>query len=356
MLIALCRRVLVVPTTLSLAAAAQAQMRLPNVLDDGMVLQRDGTATLWGRGQPGATIKIEPSWAAAPVEAAVAPSGDWRAAVPTPGAGGPFTIKLSGDGERVLSDVWIGEVWFCSGQSNMEWPVKNWPEGGPGVPGAEEEIAAANFPQIRLFDVPNRVSNYERSDVQGEWKVCSPETAGEFSATAYYFGRKLHQELGVPIGLVTADWGGTPAEAWTDAGALAPFEPFASALEYVRLSVDPNKRFEYARTHGADWWTAADTRGPRRVANGWTATGFDASSWKSVELPSDMAGDLASFDGFVYFRTEVTVPPEWSGKGARLAESSGDAETAERRGAVHLRTARTTSAAATIRMRCRATP
>ncbi|MCC7014051.1 MAG: DUF1080 domain-containing protein [Planctomycetes bacterium] len=303
---------------LASSSPALAQIRLPSIVDDGMVLQRKTNATLWGRGQPGATLQIAPSWGAPVVQTTVGAGGEWRASVATPEAGGPHEIRISGDGERVLRDVWIGEVWLCSGQSNMEWAVKNWPAAAPGVPGAAEEIAAANFPQIRVFDVPNRVSNYERKDVQGQWKVCSPQTVGDFSGTAYYFGRMLHRELGVPIGLVTSDWGGTPVQAWTSAQTLAGFPEFAAELDYLRISVDPNLRHEYARSHGSGWWNEADRRGPRPVASGWTATGFDDASWKSFDLPASFAGELGSFDGFVYFRTELDLPAEWAGKGATL--------------------------------------
>jgi sialate O-acetylesterase len=300
------------------APIAAAQLRLPAVLDDGMVLQRNTEATLWGRAQPGARLSIEASWSAKPLAVVVPPSGDWRARLATPDAGGPHTLRISGDGERILRDVWSGEVWLCSGQSNMEWHVSDLPPAKPGVPGPDEEIAAANYPQIRLFDVPNRISNHERRDVQGQWVTCSPATAGRFSATAYFFARKIHLELGVPVGLVTADWGGTPAQAWTSAVSLAEFEEYAAALEALRISIDPNLRYEQARTRGAGWWDEADRRSARPVARDWNQTGFDASAWSMCELPGSMGGDLARFDGFVYFRTELEIPDAWAGKGATL--------------------------------------
>jgi sialate O-acetylesterase len=301
----------------ALAPIGWAQIRLPSVLGDGMVLQRESEVVLWGRAAPGAEIRIAPSWTAESSGATADAKGGWRATVQTPAAGGPFEIRFTGDGERVLRDVWSGEVWLCSGQSNMEWHVADLPAARRGVPGPDEEVAKASFPGIRLFDVPNRLSNHELRDAAGEWRTCSPATAGGFSATAYFFGRALHQELGVPIGLITADWGGTPVRSWISAEALRAFPEVADELEYVLLSVDPNRRHEYARSHGSDWWSLADERGGESDPR-WSSSGFDDASWKEIELPSLLGGDLARFDGFVSCRREVELPAEWAGKGATL--------------------------------------
>ncbi len=188
----------------------RAEVRLPAILGDGMVLQRESAASLWGRSAPGAEIRIAATWTGGSATARADERGEWRASVATPGAGGPYEIRFEGDGERTLRDVWIGEVWLCSGQSNMEWSLARFPDEAGAIDSAE-------FPRIRLFDVDNRLSNHELRDVRGTWRTCSPATAGAFSATAFHFGRKLHRELDVPIGLVTADWGGTPIRSWISA-------------------------------------------------------------------------------------------------------------------------------------------
>lgn len=304
---------------LALATSSAAQLQLNGLLGDHMVLQRDAEVVLSGKSTRNVTLRVELSWVSAPLTTAANSRGDWSINVRTPAAGGPHTIKFSGDGERTLSDIYTGEVWLCSGQSNMEWSVAQFPHEVFGEPAAEVEIASASWPQLRLFNAPNRLSTYPRRDVAGEWSVCSPGSVGDWSATAYYFGRMLHRELGVPVGLVTADWGGTPIESWMSPRALAPFAQFAPALDYLAVAADPNARMSYAREHGANWWDRVDGASLRRVAANWFQTGFDASSWGTMTLPADFAGDeLSRFDGFVYLRTVVDVPAQFAGKAATL--------------------------------------
>jgi sialate O-acetylesterase len=139
------------------------------------------------------------------------PSGRWKLIINTPAAGGPFNISLKGSNEIVLKNVLIGEVWLCSGQSNMEWSARN------GVNNADEEIKNADHPGIRLFNVYHSSSDNPQEHFTGEWVECTPQTMQDFSAIGYFFGRKINTELGVPVGIINASWGGTPAEAWMPA-------------------------------------------------------------------------------------------------------------------------------------------
>jgi len=303
----------------TLSVQARAELELSGVISDHMVLQRDAQVTLWGRATPGATISVVPSWSATATSGTADASGAWRLSVQTPGAGGPYTLNFTGDGERAVSDVYCGEVWLCSGQSNMEWSVADFREARFGEPGGAEENANANWPQIRLFNAPNRISTYPRRDVAGEWSVCEPGQIADWSATAYYFGRMLHKELGVPIGLVTSDWGGTPIQSWMSGQAAAQFPQFGPALDYLAVAADPNARVLYAREHGANWWDRVDAVSPRKIPANWAATDFAASDWPKTSVPATFAGeDLGAFDGFVYLRTTVDVPTEYAGKGATL--------------------------------------
>jgi len=303
----------------ALAGVAHADIKLATILGDGMVLQRESEVALWGTAKPGARIEVQPSWGGAASSATADDKGRWKVRVHTPAAGGPFEIAFRGDGEAALKDVLSGDVWLCSGQSNMEWPLGRPFKEPPGAPSNQDEIANANYPQMRLFTVAQRVSAFERDDVDGKWAVCSPQTVGDFSATGYFFGRKLIRELGVPIGLIASDWGGTPAESWTSAKSLRAFSEFGETLDYLAIASDPNEREKYAREHGEVWWDKLDQLGSPPIGAQWTSGTYDDSQWKKVELPASLTQDgLDAFDGIVYFRRVVEIPAEWEGAAATL--------------------------------------
>ncbi|MCL6267923.1 sialate O-acetylesterase [Flagellimonas myxillae] len=185
-----------------------AKIWTPTILSDNMVLQQQSTATIWGwTTATSETITITGSWNNEAVTAK-AHQGVWSAQLPTPIAGGPYTLTIKGHEEITFSNVMIGEVWIASGQSNMQWTPNM------GLDNAQEEIEQANFPKIRFFQVPQWKSTTPQDDSPGEWMSCSPETMQNFSSVAYFFGRKLHKGLSVPIGLISSNWGGTPVEVW----------------------------------------------------------------------------------------------------------------------------------------------
>ena len=191
-----------------------------SLFNDHMVVQRGRPLRAWGTAEDGERMRVSFRGREA---AAVASHGRWLAELPAPdlGPAGELTIQ-SAAGHYTVRDVLVGDVWVASGQSNMEMPVdvRVWPSRYDGVAKAKDEVAAADFPWIRLFFVP-RVASYEpREDTGGYWQVCSPKTVGGFSAAAYFFARKLHQELSLPIGLIDASWGATYIEPWTPAAAI----------------------------------------------------------------------------------------------------------------------------------------
>ena len=185
-----------------------ANISLPEIFSDNMVLQQKSEVPLWGWAKTGETVTIKADWLDKEIIVKVGSQGTWRTTIKTPAAGGPFNIRLKGYNEIILKNVLIGEVWLCSGQSNMEWSAQS------GINNGEEEIKNASFPEIRLFTVFQSTSLYPQDHLTGEWSVCTPETMPSFSIIAYLFGRRLHTELGVPVGLINTSWGGTPAEAW----------------------------------------------------------------------------------------------------------------------------------------------
>lgn len=216
-----------------LVSSVSAQIKLPAIFSDNMVLQQRANAPIWGWASPGEKIVVQGSWMnAKDVIIHADQSGKWIVKIKTPPAGGPYTITLQGDETITLKNVMVGEVWICSGQSNMEMPVKGWGAETP-IENSEEEIKKANYPQIRLFTVKREVAIQPKDDVIGEWSVANPHTVADFSATAYFFGRDLYESLNVPIGLIHSSWGGTIAEAWTSGSALRKLGDFDKDLDRI---------------------------------------------------------------------------------------------------------------------------
>ncbi len=203
----------------SCTKTSKAEVSLPNIFSDHMVLQRDAPIPVWGRSDPGASIKLK--LAQQTVTTQADEDGKWKAFLEPMPAGGPHTLTVNA---TTFSDVLVGEVWVAAGQSNMEWPLVR-------AKGAEVEIAAANHPNIRLITVPRLGSQQPQDNFEGAWSVCSPEAVADHSAIAYYFGRTLQGALDVPIGLIDTPWGGSSAEAWVPRDVLEQYSEFSPYLE-----------------------------------------------------------------------------------------------------------------------------
>ena len=208
-----------------------AEVRLPAILADHMVLQRNSTVRLWGWSAPSEQFTIQTSWDNHTYEVKADRNAKWETSIATPDAGGPFEIKISASNTITLSDILIGEVWICSGQSNMEWSSVN------GFDRAEEEVVDANYPKIRFFQIPKTTSSYPQENVNANWEICTPEAFRDFSAVAYFFGRTLQEELNIPIGLIQAAWGGTAAETWTPRSVIEE-EPLFGKWDEVLSKTD----------------------------------------------------------------------------------------------------------------------
>jgi len=198
------------------AANALANVYLPSVFQDHMVLQRNTAVTIWGFAHAGEDVTVTPSWSSEAVKVKTPANGHWSIVLKTPDAGGPYTIEFQGYNYIALKDVLIGEVWVCSGQSNMDMSV-NWGNFGPHVLNGKEEKNNANYPGIRIFRIPHFSAEAPQLNVPAEWKLCTPDVMANSSAVAYFFAREIHKKLGVPVGIVQAAWGGTPIEIWTPA-------------------------------------------------------------------------------------------------------------------------------------------
>lgn len=208
-------------TALLAATTAGAKVTLPKMFSDGMVMQRETNANLWGTAKGSATVSITTSWDGKTYSVKAGKDGKWKTSVPTPKAGGPYRITLSDGEETVLDNILIGELWLCSGQSNMEMPMKGFKN--QPVENAVEDILHSADSQLRLFTV-KRNSRFAPVDtVSGHWSEAAPASVREFSATAYHFGRELRRMLGVPVGLIVTSWGGSACEAWMKADWLKAF-------------------------------------------------------------------------------------------------------------------------------------
>lgn len=250
---------------LILAQNLSAKIWLPSILSDNMVLQQKSEANLWGwTNAIGETITIKVSWSETEFSTK-APQGVWSIVIPTPEAGGPYSISISGHENLELKNVMIGEVWLASGQSNMEWtPLM-------GLKNADKEIKMAQFPNIRFFNVTKKISETPQDVLFGSWESCSPETVKSFSSVAYFFGRRLHQDLNIPIGLINASWGGSNVETWIPKEVIsqkkhlinsidkippAPWWPKGPGLAYNAM-IHPFINFQLA---GAIWYQGESNR------------------------------------------------------------------------------------------------
>lgn len=297
---------------LGVATQTNAKITLAPVFSDHMVIQQKTTVAFWGKATPGKQVDLKVSWAASSFKTTADEKGNWKIKLPTPGYGGPYKITIS-DGTAIqLSDVLIGDVWICSGQSNMEMPLAGWGK----INNYQQEIKDAKYPKIRLLQVKQTANNQpleEASIANGGWKVCSPEHIPEFSATAYFFARSVYEKTGIPIGLINTSWGGTIAEAWTSGATLKNFPEFDQKIEKLKTVKNHS---DYER-EGKDWdkLVLEKDKGFKAGKFQWLDAAIDEADWKTMRIPGlweDTA--LPNFDGVVYFRKKVTIPASWKGQ------------------------------------------
>jgi len=270
------------------------------VFGDHMVIQRDKPNRIWGWTKPGAQVKVSMGQRTATTTADK--DGKWIAEFQPPKTGGPYEIKVVGLETKVLQDVLVGDVWICSGQSNMEFGLSNCSD-------AENEVRNANHPLIRLYTVGRQVGNEPQPIVQGTWKPCSPKTIvqegwGGFSGVGYFFGRKLQQDLNVPIGLIESAWGGTSGEAWTGEEALRPLKDFDATLD--RIQQDRATGRAAFGSYYEEWLDRKDIYSRPATAGENPAT--DDSAWKTVQAPGTFADMGLPERAVMWLRKEVTLP------------------------------------------------
>lgn len=272
-----------------------AAIRLPKIFSDNMVLQRNVPLKIWGWADKNASVSLV--FNGQTIKTKANGKGVWFVSLKPMTHGGPFEMKISDrTGSLLLTNILIGDVWLGSGQSNMEWVVKNSNH-------AKEEIAAGNYDKLRLFTVSKAMGYTAQEDVPGEpWQICSSNTVGDFSAVAYFFGRKLLKELDVPIGLINSSWGGTNIETWISWDIMS--------LEAQYRNVDL-KAYDQAAKESqirAEKYKLA-LKDDQGLKEKWYDVSYTPQAWKKMKIPQEWGDtELGKSDGIVWFRREFELP------------------------------------------------
>jgi sialate O-acetylesterase len=280
-----------------------------------MVLQRNKPINVWGWAKPGENVAV--SFNKQTKYTTAGRNGKWLVTLNAEKAGGPLTLTVKGTNTLYIQNILVGEVWLCGGQSNMEMPIAGWGK----INNFENEIKAANYPLIREFKVPFTISTTLKEDLTGgNWKICSPATAGEFSSTAYFFARKLYNELKVPIGLVNSSRGGTQSEAWTSVNGFEATPELRYIATEIRTGSVENilKKRNESIIKNLEKPQEGSTGPLGRSAN-WKNEDFDDNKWNLMKLPGVWEDQgFQVLDGIVWFRKTIDVSPGDAGKTAMV--------------------------------------
>ena len=317
------KRIIICTIILLAGLAAQAKVRLSPLFTDNMVFQQNTEASVWGYSAPGRTVTVKPSWNGKTYSCVVGSDGRWSVRIDTPaGSYEKYSLTIS-DGEKiVLNNVVAGEVWICSGQSNMEMPVESW----RAVRVNKDDIQkASEYPFLRLLYVTKTTGMSPRDNFSAEndgWTESSPKTVRSFSAVAYYFGRKLQETLKVPVGVIETCWGGTIIEAWMSEGAVREYPELLPKLDEVQhLALTETDRENNFRKEMERFvaQAKADDKGLAKGKALWAAPRLNDSSWKTIRLPEKIQTLWPATNGVFWFRKEVDIPKEWAGKDLTLS-------------------------------------
>ncbi len=301
------KEILLTLTLLCSGICLHAEVVLPALFSDHAVLQKSDNVPVWGKAAPGEEVRV--SLGRATASAVAGPDGKWKLLLDLAGVGpGPFDLVVQGRNTVTASDVLVGEVWLCSGQSNMEWPLR-------GTGGAPEEISRSANTQLRHFKVEKTASAIPLDDVKGTWVVADPETTPEFSAISYYFGKNIQHELGVPVGLINATWGGTPVEAWARLGAYDGDPLLKAGAE--KAQADAACFQDFLKKYRA--WVEIQGRQDRKPSAGPPQSGAqDAGGWVPVTLPGSLASAGLTDAGAVWISRKISLPAGAVGSGLQI--------------------------------------
>jgi len=310
------KKQLILAVFLFLPLFSYSHVRLPLLISDNMVLQREKPITIWGWADKGEKVTV--LFNKQTKSARTDKNGKWIITLAAEHAGGPFVMTVKGKNSITVNNVLVGEVWVCSGQSNMEWTVR-------AAKNGEAEIKDSNYPQIRHFTVQKEVSAKPEEEVKGgDWKAATPENVGDFTAVGFFFARELYNELKVPIGLVHTSWGGTHSETWTSKQAFEQSDEFKDMIAKMpTLNFDEltRKKTEeiIQRLKGINVTLPVGNE-----AAAWKEPTFDDSGWPAIKVPQLWENALGDMDGTFWFRKSFLLTAEEAEKGAILELSMID--------------------------------
>ncbi len=300
-----------------LSICVQGNVRLPVLVSDGMVLQRDSKINIWGWGSPGEKIRIR--FNNKTFSAVTDPNGNWIIVLPPMKAGGPYSMEVKGKNIIIIKDILLGDVWFCSGQSNMVLTMERVKEKYP------DDIANADYPEIRNFFIPTAsdVTSIHKDLPSGKWISASPENVPGFGAVTFFFARSIYNEYKVPIGIINSSVGGTPIEAWISEEGIKEFSDLNKRVERFKDTtfINPILRAAKVKT-GSDRKPPENPNAADKGMSGpkpWYDIAYVPEGWHKYWLPGywDDQG-IKGLDGVVWFRKEITVPESMTGKPAKL--------------------------------------
>ncbi len=302
-----------------------AKVQLNPLFTDNMVMQQQSQVPVWGKSSRGATVSVTTSWNGKTYNSTADADGRWRVDVSTPKAGGPYKVTISDGDITTLSNVLIGEVWLCSGQSNMEMSVRE------SRNFEQEKVEADRYPNIRLLTVEKATSTVKCDNFKAEgggWQVCSSGTIADFSAAGYFFGRDINKYRNVPVGLIDSSWGGTSIEVWTSAESLSQVPEYKEQIAQIAtLPATPAERQKRYEDDLVAWEKMLQNR-DKGYAQGvakWAEPDFDDARWSTMDMPG-MVQEKGEkyFSGIMWLRKTVEIPAEWAGKDLVLNMGSVD--------------------------------
>lgn len=298
--------------TVLFTSVLQAEVRLPHIFSDNMVLQRDKILKIWGWADKNEKVQVEILGQIKNTK--TDKSGYWFVNIDPIPYGGPYQMRIQGVNNTItLNNILIGDIWLCSGQSNMEMPVNGWGQ----VYNYEKEIKDADYPLIRAFNVEKAMSMTPDSDFGGKWQVCSPETVSSFSATAYFFARKLNKQLNIPIGIINSSWGGTDIETWISSDSFQKL-PDNFKERYADLKGIDLTKFAQENENKKKDYLAALANDPG-IKEEWFKPSYGTTTWKKMQIPQEWGQtELASIDGIVWFKYNFSLPESAIGKTATI--------------------------------------